>query len=130
MTNPSLDIPVRAPSATTADDTVLPFEISTLDLRGRVVRLGPAVDDILARHDYPKPVAQLLGEAIALTVLLGSALKIEGRQRGRAYIERVVKTFKEVLAALDEGRPLPVDALRGLTEGQSTTTGAYKKTWR
>ena len=79
MTNPSLDIPVRAPSATTADDTVLPFEISTLDLRGRVVRLGPAVDDILARHDYPKPVAQLLGEAIALTVLLGSALKIEGR---------------------------------------------------
>lgn len=59
-----------------------------------------------------------------------AALKIEGRQRGRAYIERVVKTFKEVLAALDEGRPLPVDALRGLTEGQSTTTGAYKKTWR
>jgi putative protease len=59
-----------------------------------------------------------------------AALKIEGRQRGRAYIERVVKTFKDVLAALDEGRPLPVDALRGLTEGQSTTTGAYKKTWR
>jgi molecular chaperone Hsp33 len=79
MTNPSLDIPVRAPSATFADDTVLPFEVSALDLRGRVTRLGPAVDDILARHDYPKPVAQLLGEAIALTVLLGSALKIEGR---------------------------------------------------
>ncbi len=79
MTNPSLDIPVRAPSATSADDTVLPFEISTLDLRGRVVRLGHAVDDILARHSYPKPVAQLLGEAIALTVLLGSALKMEGR---------------------------------------------------
>lgn len=79
MTNPSLDIPVRAPSAISADDTVLPFEISALDLRGRVVRLGHAVDDILARHNYPKPVAQLLGEAIALTVLLGSALKIEGR---------------------------------------------------
>ena len=83
MTNPSLDpsldIPVRAPSATSADDTVLPFEISALDLRGRLVRLGPAVDDILARHNYPKPVAQLLGEAIALTVLLGSALKMEGR---------------------------------------------------
>jgi molecular chaperone Hsp33 len=83
MTNPSLDpsldIPVRAPSATSADDTVLPFEISALDLRGRVVRLGHAVDDILARHSYPKPVAQLLGEAIALTVLLGSALKMEGR---------------------------------------------------
>jgi molecular chaperone Hsp33 len=79
MTNPNLDIPVRAPSATSADDTVLPFEISALDLRGRVVRLGHAVDDILARHNYPKPVAQLLGEAIALTVLLGTALKMEGR---------------------------------------------------
>jgi molecular chaperone Hsp33 len=37
------------------------------------------VDEILARHNYPLPVAKLLGEAITLTVLLGSALKIEGR---------------------------------------------------
>ena len=79
MTQPQTDIPVRAPAATSADDTVLPFEVAALDLRGRVVRLGPAVDDILARHNYPPPVAKLLGEAIALTVLLGSALKIEGR---------------------------------------------------
>jgi len=39
-----------------------------------VVRLGPMLDDILTRHDYPVPVAKLLGEAVALTVLLGSAL--------------------------------------------------------
>ena len=52
---------------------------SALDLRGRVVRLGPAVDDILSRHDYPAPVAKLLGEAIVLGVLLGSALKFDGR---------------------------------------------------
>ncbi|MBM3528105.1 MAG: Hsp33 family molecular chaperone [Alphaproteobacteria bacterium] len=79
MTEPRIDIPVRAPAQTSADDTVLPFEIAALDLRGRVVRLGPAVDEILARHDYPQPVAKLLGEAVALTVLLGTALKIEGR---------------------------------------------------
>jgi molecular chaperone Hsp33 len=72
-------IPVRAPSATSADDTILPFEVAALDLRGRVVRLGGAIDDILSRHDYPAPVSKLLGEAIALTVLLGSALKFEGR---------------------------------------------------
>jgi molecular chaperone Hsp33 len=69
----------RAPSAATVDDFITPFEISALDLRGRIVRLGPAVDEILRRHDYPVPVSKLLGEAIALTVLLGSALKIEGR---------------------------------------------------
>ena len=79
MTHPHIDIPIRAPAATSADDTVLPFEVAALDLRGRVVRLGPAVDEILARHDYPAPVAKLLGEAIVLTVLLGSALKIDGR---------------------------------------------------
>ena len=58
------------------------------------------------------------------------ALKIEGRQRGRAYIERVVRTFRQALRALDAGQPIPTDELRGLSEGQSTTTGAYKKTWR
>jgi molecular chaperone Hsp33 len=79
MTDPSVDIPVRAPAATSADDTILPFEVAALDLRGRVARLGPAVDAILDAHDYPGPVAKVLGEAIVLTVLLGSALKIEGR---------------------------------------------------
>ena len=73
------EIPVRAPAATSVDDTILPFEVAALDLRGRVVRLGPAVDDILTRHDYPAPVAKLLGEAVALAVLLGSALKFDGR---------------------------------------------------
>jgi molecular chaperone Hsp33 len=79
MTGPSLDIRTRAPAATSADDTILPFEVAALDLRGRVARLGPMVDEILNAHDYPAPVAKLLGEAIVLTVLLGSALKMEGR---------------------------------------------------
>ena len=79
MTNPDIAIPTRAPSLTSEDDTVLPFEVPALDLRGRVVRLGPAVDTILACHGYPAPVAKLLGEAVVLTVLLGSALKFEGR---------------------------------------------------
>jgi len=79
MISPNIAIPSRAPSATTADDTITPFEVSALDLRGRVVRLGPAVNEILSRHDYPPPVAKLIGEAIVLTIMLGSALKIEGR---------------------------------------------------
>lgn len=74
-----IELPSRAPSETSADDTILPFEVAALDLRGRLVRLGPAVNNILTRHDYPVPVAKLLGEAIALTLLLGSALKFEGR---------------------------------------------------
>src|SRR6266853_6337358 len=75
----SLETPVRAPSAVPVDDAVLPFEVNSLDLRGRLTRLGPALDEILTRHDYPAPVGKLLGEAIVLTTLLGSALKFEGR---------------------------------------------------
>ena len=79
MPAPDIAIPSRAPAAVSADDTILPFEVAALDLRGRVVRLGPAVDSILSGHDYPQPVAKLLGEAIVLGVMLGSALKFEGR---------------------------------------------------
>jgi molecular chaperone Hsp33 len=57
----------------------LPFAVAALELRGQVVRLGPLVDEILSRHNYPLPVAKLVGEAIVLTVLLGSTLKFEGR---------------------------------------------------
>ena len=79
MNAPRIEIPTREPSAVTADDTVMPFEVAALDLRGRVVRLGPLIDEILARHAYPDPVAKLLGEAVVLTVMLGTALKIDGR---------------------------------------------------
>ena len=61
------------------DDVALPFAVEPLDVRGRVVRLGPSVDAILSRHGYPAPVARLLGEAAALTALMGAALKLEGR---------------------------------------------------
>ncbi|MCZ7641921.1 MAG: Hsp33 family molecular chaperone [Pseudorhodoplanes sp.] len=69
----------RIPALHSADDTILPFEVGALDLRGRVVRLGPSVDEILSRHDYPLPVAKLLGEAVTLAALFGSALKFDGR---------------------------------------------------
>ena len=82
MSHPHTEIPARAPAATSADDTILPFKVEALDLRGRVVRFGPAIDTILSRHSYPAPVAKLLGEGIVLTVLLGLTFTcaIEGWQ--------------------------------------------------
>jgi molecular chaperone Hsp33 len=73
------ETPIRAPSAVPVDDSVLPFEVAALDLRGRLTRLGPTLDDLLSKHDYPTPVSKLLGEAIVLTTLLGSSLKFDGR---------------------------------------------------
>jgi molecular chaperone Hsp33 len=76
---PATETPIRAPSSVPVDDAVLPFEVASLDLRGRLTRLGPALDDVLTKHDYPPAVGKLLGEAIVLTTLLGSALKFDGR---------------------------------------------------
>jgi molecular chaperone Hsp33 len=61
-----------------ADDLVQPFQIDASRLRGRLVRLGPLLDEILTRHAYPEPVAGLLGEAIALAAALAGALKYDG----------------------------------------------------
>src|SRR6266705_754661 len=68
------------PSVTDArpDDLVQPFRIDPFALRGRLVRLGPTVDRILSQHDYPEPVAAVLGEAITLAVVLAGALKYDG----------------------------------------------------
>jgi len=61
------------------DDIVLPYAVESLSTRGRLVRLGAAIDAILKRHAYPEPVGRVVGEAAALAVLLGSTLKLEGR---------------------------------------------------
>ena len=73
------EAPGRLVSPEAHDDSLLPFAVEPLDLRGRLVRLGPTVNAILTHYDYPEPVARLLGEALALATLLGSILESHGR---------------------------------------------------
>ncbi len=61
-----------------SDDVVLPFQVDGLNIRGRVARLGPALDTILRQHAYPRPVSRLLGEAMAMSAAVGSSLKFDG----------------------------------------------------
>ena len=61
------------------NDYVLPFQLEASGARGRLIRLGPVVDEILSRHAYPEPVLLLLGEAVTLTAMLGAALKFDGK---------------------------------------------------
>ncbi len=68
-----------SPGNTAPDDLVLPFQADLAGASGRLVRLGLAVDEILRGHDYPEPVCKFLGEAVALTALLGTSLKFDGK---------------------------------------------------
>ena len=58
------------------------------------------------------------------------ALKIEGRQRGKAYVEQVVTGFRQAVDAIANGQCVPAINLDSLTEGQKNTAGAYDKGWR
>lgn len=79
------------------DDHVVPFQVESLDVRGRAVQLGPMLDAILGRHNYPAPVARLLAEAVVLTVLLGTSLKFEGKftvqTKGDGPVDLLVADF-------------------------------------
>ena len=64
----------------TGRNTVAAFQIDGKPIRGRITRMdGDVIGAILARHDYPQEAARLLGEALTLAVLIGSALKVDGR---------------------------------------------------
>lgn len=56
-------------------DRPLQFTVAAHHVRGRLVRLGPVLQDILAAHRYPPVAERLLGETLVLTALLGSTLK-------------------------------------------------------
>jgi molecular chaperone Hsp33 len=63
------------PAVQLRSDVALGVAIPSRNARGRIARLGPVVDAILASHDYPPLIERLLAEALTLTALLGSLLK-------------------------------------------------------
>lgn len=66
--------------AETGFDRLLQFTLPERNARGRIVRLGPALEDVLAAHPYPPALKHLLSEALVLTALMGALLKDEGSQ--------------------------------------------------
>ncbi len=111
------------------DDRVVPFQVEGLDVRGRAVQIGPLLNTILARHNYPKPVARLLAEAIVLTALIGTSLKFDGRftvqTKGNGPVDLLVADFtspesmrayarfeeEALAAALSAGKTSPPELL-------------------
>ena len=73
------------------DDIIIPFEVGGGAVRGRIVRLGPAIDAILRPHGFSDTASELLGEATALTALMGASLKFEGKLIFQAQGEGAVK---------------------------------------
>ncbi len=91
-------------------------------------RFHIAEDDGYAFED---PVSlDVMNHIEALAAAGVKALKIEGRQRGKAYVAEVVRRLKDALNSIPADRARHVEGLRRLSEGQRTTAGAYEKKWR
>jgi putative protease len=84
-----------------------------------------------AGHPFEDPVSLDVADLLPQLAAAGvTALKIEGRQRSRSYIREVVTSFRRAVDAWALGQPIPPAALARLSEGQATTSGAYRKSWR
>jgi molecular chaperone Hsp33 len=59
-------------------DAVIPFVFDELPVRGALVQLDTAWQRMRGDHDYPAPVAQILGQAAAATALIAQSLKFHG----------------------------------------------------
>lgn len=82
-------------------------------------------------HVFEEPTSLNTIEMLPLLEKAGvSALKIEGRQRGKAYLAATVRAFRAALDALAMGTQATAAELSGLTEGGRQTVGSYRKTWR
>ena len=74
-----------SPTNIPMDDFVAGFSPQGLPVRGRVIRLSEAtISPILKRHDYPDHLAEILGEAIMLSALVGAGMKFQGKVLAQA----------------------------------------------
>lgn len=85
------------PSIPLLDDVCLPFQIEGQDIKGRVVRLGRSVDEILSKHNYPDTICKMMGETLAFTALIGSLMKYDGilttQMKGKGPFKVLVSDF-------------------------------------
>jgi len=109
--------------ANSRDNEIRPFQIEGMDVRGRAARLGTVADQILKAHDYPEPIARILGEILVLTGMLGSMMKFNGivtvQTKSGGPVPMIVADF--------ERREDGVGRLRGYADIDETKLSAFGK---
>ncbi|MEM9370271.1 MAG: Hsp33 family molecular chaperone HslO [Pseudomonadota bacterium] len=92
----------------TGDDSILPFQLDRAQMRGRVVRLDEALDQILEQHRYPPAVSALVAEAALITALIGSTMKLKWRFsiqiRGEGAVRLIATDYYAPETAGEPGR--------------------------
>ena len=93
------------------DDTVLPFQLDNVDMRGRVARLDGVLDGILKQHDYPPQVEALVAEMALLTALIGQTIKLRWKLSLQVQSKGPVRMIAtDYYAPQAEGEPAQIRA--------------------
>lgn len=108
------------------DDSVLPFQLERSGVRGRATRLGPLLEHILARHDYPLPVSAMLAELVTLTALIGPTVKLRWKLslqvRGNGPIRTIATDY---YAPETDGAPARIRAWASFDAERLTDAPAF-----
>jgi molecular chaperone Hsp33 len=107
----------------TEHDTLRRFVFEHTQVRGELVHLDASWRAVLARHAYPPPVRDLLGQAMAAAMLLVATLKVQGtltlQLRGDGPVSLLVvqagsaRTLRGLAHAAEDVRPAPLSELCG-----------------
>ena len=106
------------------NDVCLPFQIEGQDIKGRVLRLGPSVHEILSSHNYPDHISKILGQTLALTALLGSLMKYDGifttQLKGEGSLRLIVSDLSKDKGSGTAGAKGIIRGYAGFNDGTNT----------
>mgnify|MGYP000983647870 CR=1 FL=1 len=101
------------------DDTILPFQLDSADVRGRVTRIDAALGNMLAQHNYPQPVRALVAEAVLLAALIGQTMKLRWRFSLQVHGDGPIRmVIADYYAPAKEGDPARMRAYASFDESR------------
>ncbi|WP_163847945.1 Hsp33 family molecular chaperone HslO [Pseudooceanicola aestuarii] len=108
------------------DDTVLPFQLDTSDIRGRVARLDGVLEGVLRQHDYPPVVEALVAEMALLTALIGQTIKLRWKLSLQVQTKGAVRMIAtDYYGPTAEGEPARIRAYAGFTRDRLTDAAPF-----
>jgi len=90
---------------------VLPFQLDTPDMRGRVARLDGVLQGILSQHNYPPQVEALVAEMAVLAALIGQTIKLRWKLQLQVQSKGAVRMIAtDYYGPTAEGAPARIRA--------------------
>ncbi len=110
------------------DDTVLPFQLDSADVRGRVARLDGVLDGILQQHDYPEVVEALVAEMAVLTALIGQTIKLRWKLSLQVQTKGAVRMIAtDYYGPTDDGEPARIRAYASYDADRLTDAAPFEQ---